>query len=76
MAHGNVDVSPKLDGGVLKEILKDGEGEDTPPNGCRVRVHYVGTLLDGTKFDSSVDRGTPFEFSLGKGLLKMIFFFQ
>ncbi|MDP3004005.1 MAG: FKBP-type peptidyl-prolyl cis-trans isomerase, partial [Candidatus Azambacteria bacterium] len=32
-----------------------------------VSVHYVGVLENGTKFDSSVDRGTPFEFSLGVG---------
>jgi FKBP-type peptidyl-prolyl cis-trans isomerase len=43
-----------------------GDGE-TAKAGDTVSVHYTGWLEDGTKFDSSVDRGTPFEFTLGTG---------
>lgn len=61
------DVTPKRDGGVMKKVTKVGEGTDRPGKGAEVAVHYVGTLTDGTKFDSSVDRGKPIEFTLGIG---------
>ena len=48
------------------EEMKPGEGQEAKA-GDRVTVHYVGTLTDGTKFDSSRDRGKGFQFSLGKG---------
>ncbi|KAG2294027.1 hypothetical protein Bca52824_040696 [Brassica carinata] len=53
--------------GLKKKLVKEGEGFETPENGDEVEVHYTGTLLDGTKFDSSRDRGTPFKFTLGQG---------
>ena len=62
-----VDISPNKDGGVLKEIIKEGVGDETPAPGSNVIVHYTGTLLDGTKFDSSKDRNEPFQFELKKG---------
>ena len=48
------------------EILKQGTGEEVK-SGDNIAVHYTGTLEDGTKFDSSLDRGKPFAFTLGIG---------
>lgn len=53
--------------GLKKKLVKEGEGWETPETGDEVEVHYTGTLLDGTQFDSSRDRGTPFKFKLGEG---------
>jgi len=48
------------------EDLVVGDGQEAK-SGDNVSVHYTGWLTDGTKFDSSVDRGTPFTFHLGAG---------
>ena len=50
--------------GLLYFDLEEGEGA-TPEAGQVVAVHYTGWLEDGTKFDSSLDRGTPFVFPVG-----------
>ena len=53
--------------GQLKiEVLEEGSGE-LADTGDTASVHYTGTLEDGTKFDSSLDRGVPFSFTLGSG---------
>jgi peptidylprolyl isomerase len=50
--------------GLQYQILNKGTGSEHPGPNDRVKVHYHGTLIDGTVFDSSVDRGSPIEFGL------------
>jgi len=57
--------SPQASGLYYIEI-KEGRGKNAA-NGNRVMVHYTGKLLDGTVFDSSIERGNPFTFRLGAG---------
>lgn len=56
----------KTESGLRYVVSKEGKGE-TPEAGSTVKVHYNGTLLDGTKFDSSYDRNEPLSFKIGMG---------
>jgi hypothetical protein len=66
-----VEIAPASDGGGLrKEVTREGDGA-TPAPGDVVTAHYTGRLLSGVEFDSSVKRGRPFEFEIGKnGVIK------
>ncbi len=57
------------DSGLQYIVLNEGNGEKPEPTD-KVKVHYHGTLIDGTVFDSSVDKGNPFTFSLTGGVIK------
>lgn len=63
--ENNITVAPTASGLYFIETAK-GTGEQAA-SGDKVKVHYHGTLLDGTKFDSSYDRDSPFEFTLDRG---------
>lgn len=70
MAQGFFEENGKKDGvtttasGLQYEVIKEGNGAK-PSAEDVVKVHYTGTLLDGTKFDSSYDRGEPAQFPVG-----------
>jgi FKBP-type peptidyl-prolyl cis-trans isomerase FkpA len=65
LADNKITAKPTASGLIYVEKIK-GTGTKAAA-GKKVKVHYTGTLLNGTKFDSSRDRKEPFEFELGKG---------
>jgi len=52
--------------GLQYKVINQGSGSEHPSAFSKVKVHYHGTLLDGTVFDSSVDRGEPISFGLNQ----------
>jgi peptidylprolyl isomerase len=52
--------------GLQYEVIREGTGDTHPTATSKVKVHYHGTLIDGTVFDSSVARGEPIEFGLNQ----------
>ncbi|PKI18105.1 peptidylprolyl isomerase [Colwellia sp. 12G3] len=52
--------------GLQYKVLTQGDGTEHPSASSKVKVHYHGTLLDGSVFDSSVDRGEPISFGLNQ----------
>ncbi|MBF2063727.1 MAG: FKBP-type peptidyl-prolyl cis-trans isomerase [Calothrix sp. C42_A2020_038] len=63
MPNENVVTTPS---GLKYVEIQEGDGA-APQTGQVVKVHYTGTLEDGTKFDSSRDRNQPFKFNIGRG---------
>ncbi|KAJ3129989.1 FK506 binding protein proline rotamase rapamycin-binding protein [Nowakowskiella sp. JEL0407] len=59
--------SSSVNKGVVVESIKPGDGVTFPKKGDTVTMHYTGTLDNGTKFDSSRDRGKPFVTKIGVG---------
>ena len=55
-----------LDNGIQYEIISSGEGSENPSANDEVTVHYKGTLIDGTEFDSSYARQQPMQFQLNR----------
>ena len=67
ITKGEQDTGRKFDtteSGLRSIVLTEGTGDTSPSAKDTVEVHYTGWLLDGTKFDSSVDRGKPSTFGL------------
>ena len=64
LAEKNIEAINTASG--LRYVISEAGSGPNAPVGSLVKVHYTGMLIDGTKFDSSLDRGAPFEFKLGQ----------
>jgi FKBP-type peptidyl-prolyl cis-trans isomerase FkpA len=65
LQQNNINAQPE-ESGLIIMVEKAGRGPK-PQAGQMIKVHYTGKLIDGTVFDSSVERGTPIEFTIGRG---------
>ena len=65
-ANSQLDGVKTTESGLQYKVLEKGSGSQHPSASDRVKVHYHGTLIDGTVFDSSVDRGEPISFGLNQ----------
>ncbi len=63
--NGKKDGVVTTESGLQYEVITRGDSDNRPTADNTVKVHYHGTLIDGTVFDSSVERGEPIEFPLG-----------
>ena len=71
-ASANAPVAPPAATVAVTELKKEDQAPGKGPAakvGDTVKVHYTGKLMNGTKFDSSLDRGDPFQFTLGQGMV-------
>jgi peptidylprolyl isomerase len=66
MSNKQVEGVVETSSGMQYQILTAGSGTEHPTASSNVKVHYHGTLIDGTVFDSSVDRGEPISFGLNR----------
>lgn len=55
--------------GLQIETIKEGDCSRKAKKGDSLKMHYAGTLMDGKEFDSSYNRGSPFAFTLGAGMV-------